>query len=110
MLRSMRDLGRLVLRKGHSRPRDPDLDLCRRFSTASSQPEKEDPRVETTIDSKTGICRVSLNRPKKMNALDMAMFEAIAETASELRSDRSIRAILLSGKGRAFSAGLDVVS
>eukprot|EP00536_Pseudo-nitzschia_multiseries_P006252 jgi/Psemu1/303965/fgenesh1_kg.130_\ len=38
----------------------------------------------------------------------MAMFEAVAETASELKNDRSIRVVILSGQGRAFSTGLDV--
>ncbi|KAL3926911.1 MAG: hypothetical protein SGBAC_013289 [Bacillariaceae sp.] len=38
------------------------------------------------------------------------MFEAVAETASKLREDRSLRAVLVSGKGRAFCTGLDVKS
>jgi Enoyl-CoA hydratase/isomerase len=71
--------------------------------------DTEPPRVETTVES-NGVCHVVLNRPDKLNAVDLAMFEAIAETAFQLRSDRSIRAVILSGKGRAFSTGLDVVS
>jgi enoyl-CoA hydratase/carnithine racemase len=74
------------------------------YSTATKPP-----RVETTIDS-DGICHVVLNREDKLNSLDLAMFEAIAKTASELRTDRSIRAVIMSGKGRAFCTGLDVVS
>ncbi|CAJ1949309.1 unnamed protein product [Cylindrotheca closterium] len=66
-------------------------------------------RVETTIDN-DGIARVVLNRPDKLNACDLAMFEAVAETASKLREDRSLRAVLVSGKGRAFCTGLDVKS
>jgi len=65
--------------------------------------------VETIIDG-DGIARVVLNRPEKLNACDLAMFEAVAETAAKLREDRSLRAILVSGKGRAFCTGLDVVS
>lgn len=64
-------------------------------------------RVETTIDS-NGIAHVSLSRPDKLNALDLNMFEAIAQEASKLKSDRSLRAVILSGKGRAFCTGLDV--
>jgi 1,4-dihydroxy-2-naphthoyl-CoA synthase len=75
----------------------------RTFSTSETQQ-----RVETNIDSK-GICHVVLNRPDKLNAVDLAMFEAIAETAANLRNDRSIRAVILRGKGRAFCTGLDVV-
>jgi enoyl-CoA hydratase/carnithine racemase len=57
-----------------------------------------------------GICHVRLNRPDKLNACDLPMFEAIAETASRLRDDRSLRAVVLSGNGRAFCTGLDVQS
>ena len=67
-------------------------------------------RVSVKTDGTTGICHVQLNRPEKLNAFDMAMFEAVAETAQDLKKDRSIRAIILSGEGRAFSTGLDVKS
>ena len=43
-----------------------------------------------------------------MNALDPAMFLAIAEAGVRLKDDRSLRAVVLSGEGRAFCAGLDV--
>ncbi len=67
-------------------------------------------RVTVKTDDSTGICHVQLNRADKLNAFDMAMFEAVAETALDLKKDRSIRAIILSGEGRAFSTGLDVKS
>lgn len=65
-------------------------------------------RVQTTIDN-DGIARVVLNRPNKLNACDLKMFEAVAATAAKLREDRRLRAVIVSGKGRAFSTGLDVV-
>ena len=52
-----------------------------------------------------GIAHVCLSRPEKLNALDLPMFEAIASEADKLRSDRSVRAVILSGKGRAFCTG-----
>jgi enoyl-CoA hydratase/carnithine racemase len=64
-------------------------------------------RVETTID-KNGIARVSLARPEKLNALDLPMFEAIAAEASRLKTMKSLRAVILTGQGRAFCTGLDV--
>lgn len=57
-----------------------------------------------------GIKHVELNRPEKLNSLDMKMFKAIADTAKSLMNDKSLRAIVLSGKGKAFCAGLDVKS
>lgn len=58
--------------------------------------------------SDNGVASVRLSRPDKMNALDPAMFEAIAETGSELAAMSGLRAVVLSGEGRAFCAGLDV--
>ena len=55
-----------------------------------------------------GIADVRLNRADKMNALDPAMFMAIADTGARLKEDTSVRAVVLSGEGRAFCAGLDV--
>jgi enoyl-CoA hydratase/carnithine racemase len=54
-----------------------------------------------------GIADVRLTRPEKMNALDPAMFAALVETGEHLKRDPSVRAIVLSGEGRAFCAGLD---
>jgi enoyl-CoA hydratase/carnithine racemase len=55
-----------------------------------------------------GIAHVRLNRADKMNALDPNMFKAIAEAGSRLKEDASGRAVVLSGEGRAFCAGLDI--
>jgi enoyl-CoA hydratase/carnithine racemase len=63
-------------------------------------------RICLTISD--GIADVRLNRADKMNALDPAMFKAIAETAARLKQDTSVRAVVLSGEGRGFCAGLDV--
>jgi enoyl-CoA hydratase/carnithine racemase len=54
------------------------------------------------------IADVRLNRPDKMNALDPEMFRAIAETGARLKEDATVRAVVISGEGRAFCAGLDV--
>ncbi len=59
------------------------------------------------IDVRGGVAQVRLNRPDKMNALDGAMFTAIAEAGERVAADPSIRAVVLSGEGRAFCAGLD---
>jgi len=65
-----------------------------------------DDRVRLTIDD--GIAHVRLNRPDKMNALDPAMFEAIIDAGTRLATRTDIRAVVLSGEGRAFCAGLDL--
>src|SRR3546814_6787305 len=45
-----------------------------------------------------------------MNALDEAMFVAIIETGERLAQAKAVRAVVLSGEGRAFCAGLDTVN
>jgi enoyl-CoA hydratase/carnithine racemase len=60
--------------------------------------------------SARGVADVRLNRPDKMNALDPAMFRALVDTADALAADPSLRAVVLSGEGRAFCAGLDFAS
>ena len=62
------------------------------------------------IDKKDGIADVRMVRSDKMNAVDMAMFVALAEAGIELTADRSLRAVVLSGEGRAFCSGLDIPS
>ena len=54
-----------------------------------------------------GVAVVRLNRPDKLNALDAEMFEALVEAGDGLARERGLRAVVLSGEGRAFSAGLD---
>lgn len=55
-----------------------------------------------------GIVRVTMTRADKMNALDAAMFDALAETIEHLAGDRTARVVILAGEGRAFCAGLDM--
>jgi enoyl-CoA hydratase/carnithine racemase len=64
-------------------------------------------RVSVSIDSE-GIADVRLNRADKMNACDLEMMEALSTMGSELANDHSLRAVVLSGEGQAFCAGLDV--
>jgi enoyl-CoA hydratase/carnithine racemase len=60
------------------------------------------------IERKDGIADVRMVRADKMNAIDHAMFAALAEAGAELIDDKSVRAVVLSGEGRAFCAGLDI--
>jgi enoyl-CoA hydratase len=55
-----------------------------------------------------GVAHVELARPDKYNAMDKAMFAAIGDTFRALGRDPNVRAILLSGQGRHFTAGLDL--
>ena len=61
-----------------------------------------------TVEITEGVAHVRMTRGDKMNALDDAMFEALRETGRELAQTPSVRAVVLSGEGRAFCAGLDM--
>ncbi|MFO7962334.1 MAG: crotonase/enoyl-CoA hydratase family protein [Desulfobacterales bacterium] len=61
--------------------------------------------VKTTIENH--IAHVSFNRPEKYNSLNPAMFSAIGEAARNLSLNRQVRAVVLSGEGKGFCAGLD---
>ncbi len=62
-------------------------------------------RVTWTLTD--GVADVRMNRPDKMNALDSAMFQGLVEVGAQLAADKRVRAVVLSGEGRAFCAGLD---
>lgn len=65
-------------------------------------------RVTVTMDG--GVADVRLVRADKMNALDGAMFDALIAIGEELKTQKGLRAAVLSGEGRAFCAGLDMGS
>lgn len=60
-----------------------------------------------TVAMQDGVADVQLNRPDKYNALSGEMFHAVGEAGERLMDDRSLRAVVLSGKGPGFCAGLD---
>jgi enoyl-CoA hydratase/carnithine racemase len=62
------------------------------------------------IEFRDGVADVRLARADKMNAIDSAMFGALADAGRALKEDKSVRAVVLSGEGRAFCAGLDMES
>jgi enoyl-CoA hydratase/carnithine racemase len=53
------------------------------------------------------VADVRMNRPDKINALDGAQFAAIVDAGESLKTEPGVRAVVLSGNGRAFCAGLD---
>lgn len=62
-------------------------------------------RVETEISD--GVARVRLARPQQHNGIDFAMLAGVIAACRSLKSDRSVRAVILYGEGPSFCAGLD---
>ena len=63
-----------------------------------------------TCRVENGIAHVRLDRPDKLNALTLPILQDLATTAHDLRKDKDLRAVILSGEGDAFCAGLDFAS
>lgn len=63
------------------------------------------PQLTCTVDG--GVARVELNRPDKLNGLTFDILEGLVDTAHRLRADRTLRAVVISGAGKSFCAGLD---
>ena len=63
-------------------------------------------RISLTIDGAIGQLRIV--RPKKLNALDTAMVDDLAARCREIEHHDDIRVVVLSGEGKAFSAGGDI--
>jgi 2-(1,2-epoxy-1,2-dihydrophenyl)acetyl-CoA isomerase len=60
------------------------------------------------FEVRENVAHVTLNRPQAGNALDVEMAKELAAVALECESNRSVRAVLLSGAGKSFCAGGDV--
>jgi 2-(1,2-epoxy-1,2-dihydrophenyl)acetyl-CoA isomerase len=60
------------------------------------------------VEKDQGIMVVTINRPDKLNALTAEGFEELAVMSEDAAADDSVRAIVLTGAGRAFCAGADL--
>ena len=60
------------------------------------------------VHQEAGVALVTLNRPDAHNALNRELSEAIIATFADLAADEGVRAIVLTGSGRAFCAGVDL--
>lgn len=64
--------------------------------------------ITCTVDD--GVARVWLDRPDKLNGLTLEMLAELTATSHRLRKDRTLRAVVITGAGDSFSAGLDFAS
>jgi enoyl-CoA hydratase/carnithine racemase len=70
----------------------------------------DEPADRISVEIADHVATVTLTRPGKHNALDIAMFDAILATAQRLAGETGVRAVVLRGAGPSFCSGLDVVS
>lgn len=62
------------------------------------------------VDVKNGVADLRINRPDKRNAVDNEVMSGLLAAIKRIAGDRSVRAVVLSGEGKGFCAGLDVAS
>jgi enoyl-CoA hydratase len=60
------------------------------------------------LERRGGVALLTLNRPDVLNALDGALLTALRDTVRSLQGDAALRAVVLTGAGRAFAAGADI--
>lgn len=59
-------------------------------------------------EKKDNVAIITLNRPERLNAITHAMLRRLGEIIDDIKKDNAVRAMILTGKGRAFSAGTDI--
>jgi enoyl-CoA hydratase/carnithine racemase len=64
--------------------------------------------TELLVEKKGNIGTITFNRPDKMNALSTTSFKEFGRSLEDMDSDNNIRVVIITGAGRAFTAGLDL--
>ncbi|MGH7854927.1 MAG: enoyl-CoA hydratase/isomerase family protein, partial [Candidatus Binatia bacterium] len=62
---------------------------------------------EILYEKQRGGALITLNRPEAMNAISRSMIKELQQALDEVEQDKEVRAVVLTGAGRAFSAGMD---
>jgi enoyl-CoA hydratase len=65
-----------------------------------------EPAILSSVEGAIGF--ITINRPEKLNALDLATLEAMEEALAKLEADSAVRVIIFTGAGKAFVAGGDI--
>jgi len=66
--------------------------------------------MSVTLDLAPPVARITLERPEKLNALTVEMLETLAAACDRIEADRAIRVAILTGSGRAFCVGADILA
>lgn len=61
-----------------------------------------------SVEHDGAVLRIRLDRPEKLNAVDTPMLEELSVHIRDAEADESVRAVLLTGAGRAFCSGGDL--
>lgn len=60
------------------------------------------------VEKSKDVCKIILNRPESLNAINTEMLQELDKTVDEINQDKEIKAVVVTGSGKAFCAGADV--
>lgn len=80
------------------------------FDTSSGHPLPEPPRAPVRSERRDGVCVITLDRPEVRNAIDRRTALALERAVDDAEADPAVRAIVLTGAGGHFCAGMDLVA
>ena len=92
----------------HARVLAPHLGACNTARMDDSG--MKEISLERGTGDEAGVVRLTLNRPDKLNAQTVQMWNHLARLGKELMADDSIRVLVVAGAGRSFSAGIDITT
>lgn len=75
---------------------------------SSAKEKAGEDRSLVSVDVRDAVATVTLNRPDKLNAINMAMHRELMAVLKQLKRDREVRVLVLTGEGRAFCVGQDL--
>ena len=62
--------------------------------------------VQYSLES--NVAQITLNRPEALNALNGALLQQLTKNVTDAANDQNVRALIITGTGRAFSSGGDL--
>ena len=63
-----------------------------------------------SIDKKNNVATLTFQRPEALNAFNEEMFDSVADALLNTAEEDDVKVLIITGAGRAFSAGLDLTS
>src|SRR5579871_323993 len=81
------------------------VEIWRPQMSAAAKPE---PSREVLYSTRGHVATITLNRPERMNTISRAMLAELCEALLFAERDKNVRVVILTGRGRAFCAGLDL--
>ena len=82
--------------------------LLKDSGVETSDASDSSPQPEILVENKSGVCLITLNRPKKFNAISHQMYEQWIEALNNANKDESVRLGLITGNGDFFCSGNDL--